>query len=293
MSLRIAIVAPGEMGSGVGRKLTQHGLTVLTSLAGRSAASAARAQRAGMAAAQDHELATCDILLSIVPPAEAPALARRLAPSLARAARKPLYIDCNAVAPETVKQISDVVTAAGASFVDAAIIGPPPSDNQRAATTFYASGDAAAEFAKLADFGLTIRALDGPVGAASALKMSYAGLTKGFTALGAAMILSASQAGVSEALARELAESQPQFLAFLQRAVPGMFPKAYRWIAEMEEIASFAECVRGGSDMYRGTADLYRQIADAVAAGDNATGDLAVLREFCAAQVPVSTRKQA
>jgi hypothetical protein len=72
-----------------------------------------------------------------------------------------------------------------------------------------------------------------------------------------------------------------------------MFPKAYRWIAEMEEIASFAEGVQGGSGMYQGAADLYRQIADAVVTDDNASGNLAVLREFCSAQMPVSTRKQA
>jgi putative dehydrogenase len=228
-----------------------------------------------------------------VPPKDAMGLAERLRPALQGATRKPVYVDCNAVAPDTVQRIAGVVTATGARFVDAGIIGPPPSDNPRAVTTFYASGDAAAEFAALSDYGLTIRVLDGPVGAASALKMSYAGLTKGFTALGAAMILSASQAGVSEALARELSESQPHFLSFLQRSVPGMFPKAYRWIAEMEEIASFATSVQGGSDMYQGTADLYRHIADAVASGDNAQGDLAALRDFCAPGTPAKPRKQA
>jgi putative dehydrogenase len=293
MSMKVAVVAPGEMGSGVGRKLVQHGLAVLTSLAGRSSASAERAQRAGLADVSDDDLAGCDFILSIVPPKDAMGLAERLRPALQRATRKPVYVDCNAVAPATVQRIADMVTATGARFLDGGIIGPPPSDNPRAVTTFYASGDAAAEFAALADYGLTIRALDGPVGAASALKMSYAGLTKGFTALGAAMILSASQAGVYEALARELSESQPHFLSFLQRSVPGMFPKAYRWIAEMEEIASFAEGVQGGSGMYRGTADLYRHIADAVAAGDNARDDLATLRILCAPGTSTKPRKQA
>jgi len=293
MSLRVAIIAPGEMGSGVGRRLVQHGLTVLTSLAGRSAMSVERATRAGLADAPDDDLAACDMLLSIVPPKDAVGLAERLRPALERAARKPLYVDCNAVAPGTAQRIAEIVTATGAGFVDAGIIGPPPADNPRAATRFYASGDAAAAFAALSAHGLTIRVLDGPVGAASALKMSYAGLTKGFTALGAAMMLGASQAGVGDALRQELSESQPHFLAFLQKAVPGMFPKAYRWIAEMEEIAAFASDAPGGGDMYRGAADLYRHITAGVAGEPDAQRDLAALREFCAPAAGATARKHA
>jgi 3-hydroxyisobutyrate dehydrogenase-like beta-hydroxyacid dehydrogenase len=293
MTLRVAIVAAGEMGGGVGRRLVEHGLTVLTSLRGRSATSAARAARAGLIDASDGDLAACDIILSIVPPKDALGLAERLRPALASTAKKPVYVDCNAVAPESVKEIATLVAATGARFVDAGIIGPPPSESQRAATTFYASGQAAGEFAALSDFGLTIRVLDGDIGAASALKMSYAGLTKGFTALGAAMMLGASQAGVAEALRQELSESQPHFLSYLRNAVPGMFPKAYRWVAEMEEIGAFVERTPGGEDIYRGTADLYRHIASGVAGDEDIQNDLDNLREFCAAAASFAARKQA
>lgn len=292
MNLKVAIIAPGEMGSGVGRKLVQHGLTALTSLQGRSGMSAGRATRAGLVDAPDDELAACDFILSIVPPKDARGLAERFRPALQRSARKPVYVDCNAVAPETVQQIAEVLASTGVRFVDAGIIGPPPSDNQRAGTTFYASGAAAADFAALSGYGLAIRVLEAPVGAASALKMSYAGLTKGFTALGAVMILGASQAGIADALKRELSESQPHFLSFLQRSVPGMFPKAYRWIAEMEEIAAFARAVPGGQDIYQGAADLYRRVADGVANDPDAQRDLAVLRDFCSATASASKRKK-
>lgn len=293
MALRIAIVAPGEMGSGVGRKLVQHGLTVLTSLHGRSVTSAERAKRAGLADADDDALASCDIFLSIVPPKDAVALAERFRPTLQRAARKPLYVDCNAVSPETAKTVAGAVASTGARFVDAGIIGPPPSEGQRAATTFYASGEAASEFAALSRHGLIIRVLDAPIGAASALKMSYAGLTKGFTALGTAMLLAASQSGVTEALKQELSESQPHFLSFLQRSVPGMFPKAYRWIAEMEEIAAFSSSAPGGSDIYQGAADLYRRVAAGVEGEPDAQRDLAVLREVLASTAAAMERKKA
>ena len=98
-------------------------------------------------------------------------------------------------------------------------------------------GPHAAGFAKLNDYGLIVRVLEGPLTAASALKMSYAGITKGFTALGAAMMLAATRGGSAEALKAELAESQPALLGYLTRQVPSMYSKAYRWVAEMDEIS--------------------------------------------------------
>ncbi|MBN8897285.1 MAG: NAD(P)-binding domain-containing protein, partial [Rhodospirillales bacterium] len=97
MSLNVAVIAPGAMGSGVAARLTAHGVTVRTLLAGRSAATVARAREAGMTDAREEEIAGCDMILSIVPPAEALGLAERLAPALRQAPRKPLYVDCNAV----------------------------------------------------------------------------------------------------------------------------------------------------------------------------------------------------
>ena len=49
----------------------------------------------------------------------------------------------------------------------------------------------------------------------------------------------ASRDGLAEALRVELARTQPQFLDRIDRLVPAMFPKAYRFVAEMEEIAEF------------------------------------------------------
>src|ERR1019366_8888173 len=123
-------------------------------------------------------------------------------------------------------------------FVGAGIIGPPPKPGSTN-TKFYAAGPAAPDFARLNDYGLIVRVLAGSLTAASALKMSYAGITKGFTALGAAMMLAATRGGSAEALKAELAESQPALLGFLTRQTPAMYSKAYRWVAEMEEISEF------------------------------------------------------
>jgi 3-hydroxyisobutyrate dehydrogenase-like beta-hydroxyacid dehydrogenase len=173
-----------------------------------------------------------------VPPGDALALAQRLSGVLSAANKKPVYVECNAVSPQTVNQIAEVVAATGCAFVDAGIIGPPPKPGSTN-TKFYASGPHAGEFARLNDFGLVVRVLQGPLTAASSLKMSYAGITKGFTALGSAMMLAATRGGSAEALRAELAESRPDLLAYLSRSVPDMYGKAYRWVAEMDEISEF------------------------------------------------------
>ena len=234
----VAIIAPGSMGAGIARRLVEHNVKVLTSLAGRSAASAKRASDAGMQAVDDRQLAEADFLFSIGPPGEALALAQRLAPVLAASNHKPVYVECNAISPPTMLKVADAIKPTGCGFVGAGIIGPPPRPGS-SNTKIYAAGSFAKDLAALNDYGLIVRVLDGPLTAASALKMSYAGITKGFIALGSAIMLAATRGGSAEALKAELAESQPELLHFLGRSVPGMYGKAYRWVAEMDEIADF------------------------------------------------------
>jgi 3-hydroxyisobutyrate dehydrogenase-like beta-hydroxyacid dehydrogenase len=271
MTPTVAIIAPGSMGSAVGRRLTEHNVKVLTSLSGRSEASADRARAAGMNAVADAQLSESDFLLSIVPPGEALALAKRLSGVLAAANKKPIYVECNAVSPPTVNLIEKVIAATGCPFVGAGIIGPPPKPGT-INTKFYASGPHAADFAKLNDHGLIVRVLDGPFTAAAALKMSYAGITKGFTALGAAMMLAATRAGSAEALKAELAESRPDLLGYLSRQVPAMYSKAYRWVAELEEIAAFVGDDHPEHAMLDAAARLFERIAADVKGEKKETG---------------------
>src|SRR5260221_8096160 len=261
------IIAPGAMGSAVARRMHERGATVRTSLAGRSAASARRAAEAGMIAVEsDRDLVEgVDIVLSIVPPGEAVGLAERLLPLLGAASRKPLVIDCNAVNPATAAHIATILAPGGAGFVDGGIIGGPPKLDGPG-PRFYLSGPAAGGATVLRDYGVDIRLLDGAVGAASALKMSYAGITKGLTALGSAMMLGAAANGSAAALLEELGDSQPNLLAYLRRSVPDMYGKAYRWVAEMREIAGFLGEEAASGEIYEGMAQLYESIASAAAA---------------------------
>jgi L-threonate 2-dehydrogenase len=256
----VAVIAPGMMGAAVGKRLVDHGLKVLTSLEGRSAETVARAKAAGLAAAADEEIAATDFILSILPPGDAIALAERFAGPLTASNSKPVFVDCNAVSPSTVERIAAVIAPTGAPFVDAGIIGSPPKPGD-AGPRFYASGSHAQRFATLKDFGLDVRVLGGPMSAASAMKMSYAGITKGTQALGAVMMLAATRAGTADALFAELQGSQPQMLAWLKRSLALMPPKAYRWIAEMHEIADFVGEDPAGHELYVGAAHFYEQIA--------------------------------
>jgi 3-hydroxyisobutyrate dehydrogenase-like beta-hydroxyacid dehydrogenase len=273
----IAVIAPGMMGSGVGQRLAENGADVVTSLAGRGAASAARAKAAGMRAVQDAALADADVILSIVPPGSALALAERLAPVLRAAARRPLYVDCNAVSPATVARIAAVIEATGAPFVDGGIIGGPPKPGSTG-TSIYVSGPDAPRAARLTEHGLEMKLLGPKIGEASALKMSYAGITKGFTALGAAMMLAATRGGSAEALHAELAESQKPLFAWLTRQVPTMYPKAYRWVAEMEEISAFAGEDKAAGAFFAAAAQFYERIAADV---DGEGRETAALTAFC------------
>jgi L-threonate 2-dehydrogenase len=265
MSITIAVVAQGMMGSGVGKRLSERGAEVRTLLSGRSAASADRARAAGMKPAADEKalLDGADFVLSILPPGEAENLARQLAPALSGLAKKPVYVDCNAISPQTAERVAAIVAPTGARFVDGGIIGGPPRPGYSPA--IYASGPAVAETAVLRDWGIDWRCIDGPIGAASGLKMSYAGITKGITALGSAMMLGAARFGCAEALVAELSQSQPQIFKYLSASIPRMYDKAYRWVAEMEEISDFHGAYKPAADIYAAIARHYEALAAAEA----------------------------
>lgn len=275
----VAVIAQGAMGAAVAKRLVENGLEVRTSLAGRSADSEKRARAAGMAPVADEQIATTDIFLSIVPPGDAVAVAERFAPILRASNHKPVFVDCNAVSPPTAQRIAAVIDTTGCSFVDAGIIGAPPRPDY-AGPVFYASGAEAPRFATLSSYGLDVRVLGGPLTAASALKMSYAGITKGLTALGSVMMLAATRGGSADALYDELKQSQPQLLAWLTRQVPAMYSKAYRFVGEMEEIADFVGEDEAAHQMFEGITQLYERLAQDVETDKKETGALsAFLRQ--------------
>jgi 3-hydroxyisobutyrate dehydrogenase-like beta-hydroxyacid dehydrogenase len=274
----VAIVSPGQMGAAIGARLRAGGLRVITP-AGRSAASEARARAAGIEIVPEREIAASDFIFSIVPPSGAVDTAQRVAELVRGASDQPLYIDWNAVSPERAHEVAAIVESAGGRFADGGIIGLPPGP-EGPGPLLYASGAQAPALAALEGRGVRFKVMDGSIGAASALKMGYAGITKGTIALGAAMVLAACRAGGGEALIAELAASQPQVLAAFRRSIPDMFGKAERWAPELREIAAFVGHDRPESGIYDSIADFYAALAEDMKADRQETGMLeAMLRD--------------
>ncbi len=256
----VGLLSPGDMGHTIGGVLHAHGVRVLTYLGDRSERSKALAAQAGMedTPSLDDLVTASDVLLSVLVPARAVEVAGQVAAAIERTGADLLYVDCNAIAPATVEQIGERMLAAGARFCDAGIVGPPP--RKPGTTRFYASGPGAPEFAGLSAAGLDVRVIGERIGQASGLKMCYAALTKGLIALGTELLVAAHLMGLDDALREEQQESIPAVLSWLEGSIPGMPPKAYRWVGEMEEIAATFSALGMTPRMLEGAADMYRLV---------------------------------
>jgi len=264
----IGIVSMGDMGHAVARTLREGGHDVATALDGRSERTRALAQTAGIADAGSLGalIALSEIILSIMPPAAATGFARDAAREIGAAGTRPVFVDCNAIAPGTSREIGAILIDAGASFVDGGIIGSPPG--RRAPTRLYVSGEQAAAIETLARPDLLIRNLGPEIGAASGIKMCYAALTKGTMTLDTLVLLGAQALGLSEPLLVELSESQAGPLERMQSSVPWLAADSARWVGEMEEIAKTFEGANLTPRMHEGAADMFRLLAQSTLAAE-------------------------
>ncbi len=249
------------MGSAVGAALVRAGYRVVSDLGPRSAHSRALAERAGIENAGSLEgvAAEASIILSIVPPAAAPAAAEAAAEAIAAAGTRPVFADCNAVSPATVRAIAAAFPAD--AFVDAGIVGRAPRAGDVGTTRLYASGAARAALLGLAVPELARHDLGPAVGRASALKMTYAALNKGTDALHAAILLAAERLGVRAELMPELEASQAEALARMRARVPYLGATAARFVGEMHEIAATFAAAGVTPAFHEGAAWLYERLA--------------------------------
>lgn len=262
MPYTIGILSPGDMGHSVGNVLYESGLRVITCLEGRSQRTRELAGKSGIEDVPSYiDLVTeAELLFSIMVPAQASNAAKNIADALKETDTKLIYIESNAIAPQTVRKLDEVITSAGGVFVDASIIGPPPRIPGR--TRFYAAGPNLDSIMALNNYGLDVRPLGKEIGLASAIKMCYASLTKGLTALCTELLTAAELLGVSDALATEFQMSQSALFERMEKGLPGMPPKANRWIGEMEEISSTFEHVGLTPHILKGAADMYRLVGE-------------------------------
>lgn len=256
--ITVGLLHPGEMGSAVGATLVAGGARVLWASAGRSEATRARAQGLGLddAGTLAAVAAASRAILSVAPPHGALDLAR----AVAALGFRGLYVDANAVAPATAREIGAVVEAAGARFVDGGIIGP--ANRKPGAARIYLSGEGAAEIAPLFTAGpVDAIVLDAPAGAASALKMAFAGWNKASQALLAAIRAFAIAEGVDTALLAEWKISQPDVPARSERAIADNTRKAWRFVGEMDEIARALAGVGLPAGFHEAAGEIYRRLS--------------------------------
>lgn len=255
---KIAILSPGDMGHAVGRALSEYGFEILTQLEGRSERTCAFAQDAGfrISATLNELINEADLLLSILVPASAETVAKKIARSLQETGETTLVADCNAISPMRSEYIGRIIESAGGRYIDASIIGHPPGRD--VPPRFYVSGHYADAMLELDGKGIAVKTLGGDVGRASGIKMCYAALTKGTSTLQVALLTVAESLGLSSELHEELAYSQKAALRDMESGIPRLPPNAHRWIGEMEEIATTFAAEGVTPNFHLGAAAIYR-----------------------------------
>jgi 3-hydroxyisobutyrate dehydrogenase-like beta-hydroxyacid dehydrogenase len=265
----IGLLHPGDMGAAVGRCLTERGREVLWASDGRGPDTAARASAAGLTDAGSVAglAGRAEVIISVCPPHAA------LDVAWAVHGFGGLYVDANAISPGTAREVAQMISESGGRYVDGGIIGGPPAEP--GTTRLYLSGDDAAQVAALfADTPLDARVIGGAATAASAVKMAYAGWTKGTAALLLATRALAREQGVEDALLAEWALSQPALAERSRGAARSAATKGWRWVAEMEEIAATMSAVGLPDGFHQAAAEIFRRSPRTGQAAAPASGEL-------------------
>jgi 3-hydroxyisobutyrate dehydrogenase-like beta-hydroxyacid dehydrogenase len=250
----IGLLHPGEMGAAVGGCLTGAGHQVLWASEGRAADTATRAREAGLSdvCTARRVAAEADVILSVCPPHAA------LDVAWAVHGFTGLYVDANAIAPGTAREVAQLIRDSGGRYVDGGIIGGPPVT--AGAARLYLSGADAPQIQDLfAGTFLDARIVAGPETAASAVKMAYAAWTKGSSALLLAARALARAEGVDDTLQAEWELSQPQLSGQVTRAAKAAVTKGWRWVGEMEEIAAAMAGAGVPDGFHQAAAEVYRR----------------------------------
>jgi 3-hydroxyisobutyrate dehydrogenase-like beta-hydroxyacid dehydrogenase len=241
----VGLLHPGEMGAAIGTAVRAGGQDVAWASDGRSDATRRRAAEAGLrdVGSVAALVSECDTIVSVCPPHAALEVARSVGEFGG------VYVDANAVSPATARTVAATVRRC----VDGGIVGGPPDPR------LYLSGDDAQQVAVLFEGSpVAPRVLDGGVGAASALKMTYAAWTKGTAAMLLAIRDVARAEGVEEPLLVEWGESVPGLEERWERARRSAVAKGWRWVGEMEEIAATFEAAGAPRGFHEAAAEVYR-----------------------------------
>ena len=255
----IGIVSPGAMGSAVGRAYAAGGARVVATLAGRSPRTRELAHGLELLPDLDEVVRLSEIVVSIVPPERAPAVAADIAAAARRVDADPLVADLNAIAPTTARELATRLAGSGLEPVDGSISGGPPRPD--GSTRVYLSGARAGELAALPAPGIDARVVGPDVGTASAVKMSTASVYKGTVGLLAHALLAARANGVLPFVLDDLLDSYPELIERAATSIGRAATKAERYVGEMREIAATQEAAGLPRELFEGFAALYAALS--------------------------------
>ncbi|MGI5451746.1 DUF1932 domain-containing protein [Streptomyces sp. CA-249302] len=234
----VGLLHPGRMGAGFGGALARAGHRVLWCPADRSAATARRAAEFGLEAVDDlaQLAAHSDVIVSICPPHHAP----QVAAAVAGTGFRGLFLDANGTTRAVLLELAGKLSATDIRVVDGCVIGPCPQDAPGVRLHLAGDKDDVARIVSLFD-GTGIRALDtgGQLGAASALKTSYATYQKVAYVLAGIAYAYADAHGVIEPLIGEasLITRSPLTEVLEDEMLPSVASRAWRWGPELTECA--------------------------------------------------------
>jgi 3-hydroxyisobutyrate dehydrogenase-like beta-hydroxyacid dehydrogenase len=254
----IGLMSPGDMGHTIADVLVGKGHRVVTVLSGRSDLTKTRAERAGMVDVADLTalVSESDFIFSIMPPEQAESFAADIAATIKESGESAVFVDCNAISPDTTLSIETKMKKVGATMLNVGIIGPPPGRGPL--TKFYASGKNVDLISFVDGDGIKFQPIGDDITKASAIKMCYAALTKGMMTLHTGVLVTAELLGISEEIQNEIAESQKFHWEAMNKRVSMYACDAGRWAGEMDQISETFGAAGTTPNLHKGAADVFR-----------------------------------
>ncbi|MAU25023.1 MAG: NAD(P)-binding domain-containing protein [Dehalococcoidia bacterium] len=257
----ITLMSPGEMGSPIAKCIIKSGINVMSPLKNRSSQTVERAKKYGIedSISLENSIMNSDLIISILVPDAAEDLAKEVSNLSKKLDKEIIFADLNAISPETVKKMNSSMSGTKVKFIDGGIIGGPPEGDKM--PRIYVSGQNSNLFSRLDGLGMKVIDMNGSVGDASAMKMAYASITKGYSSLLIAAVTLSIRTNNFEYLMKELEFSQKNVFNDLKnlKSIPS---KAHRWIGEMEEISNtyIENSITG--DFHKGSYSIYKKVSE-------------------------------
>ena len=257
--MKVGVLHPGEMGVTVLESLVENDVSATWVKGGRSESTVRRASSIPSVDTLEELIHSVETIISVCPPSAALEVARNISDK----GFKGIYVDANAISPLESRKVAELF---GAAFVDGGIIGPPAKE--AGTTRIYLSGMRSREVVDLFKVGpleaIALSDSSDPeeITAASALKMAYAGFSKGSSALLLAVNAFARKSGVLEALHKEWEISAPGLVRRSQNTAVSISRKAWRFGAEMDFISESFDEKNLPPEFHQGASALYRALEE-------------------------------